>query len=278
MSLTWKQHMKRSSFALAVVLLVTFILPEVHAQSAMPAYQIDQATAEIVRLLLDANIVQWMIIWSIMFPLGLMGYVGVSVWRAQRERRFEASRREREDQADDKIINRILDMTDAANKNTSALTVAIEGLTAAQRDASIQNERTEREHIAIRQANRESILAGTEATAQLSIHVQELGRQTLSWSKLMDENMTLVREEIKGVRVELQSLQKAVQSPPLRGELSKLFREVGRDILHKLDEILRKLDNQPTPPTEPDDRAPDKKITPLDADGAKNGESEQDAA
>lgn len=278
MSLTWKQHMKRSSFALAVVLLVTFILPEVHAQSAMPAYQIDQATAEIVRLLLDANIVQWMIIWSIMFPLGLMGYVGVSVWRAQRERRFEASRREREDQADDKIINRILDMTDAANKNTSALTVAIEGLTAAQRDASIQNERTEREHIAIRQANRESILAGTEATAQLSIHVQELGRQTLSWSKLMDENMTLVREEIKGVRVELQSLQKAVQSPPLRGELSKLFREVGRDILHKLDEILRKLDNQPTPPTEPDDRAPDKKITPLDADGGKNGDSEKPAA
>lgn len=238
---------------MATVLLVTFVLPEVSAQSLVPPpYQvIDPGTIGLVETLTKSGALQLILIAPILIVI-FQSFSGVAGFFKSRQ----------EAKSDDKIINRMID-------NNALLSQSIDKLAEATRyrenerlEMEKERNRLEQERIDMHQINSDRIMA------QLSIHVQQLGKQQLDWSKTVVESLALVQDELRGVRGELQTLQQAVKAPPMRAQLQTLFHDLGRDILRKLDQILERLpDPKAPPPTEPDAAAP-KAPLQLNADGA----------
>ena len=239
----------------------------------MPAYQqIDPATRDLLNRMLDSDIIQLMFIALVLMMLFLLATTVLGYLKS----RQEAKKALRDADNDDQIMNRILDQNERANINSEKANEATANLATA---ISALNE-TQRETRIIHQANRESILAQQEAVNTLVINVQNLGRQTLEWSKLMDGSMAAVRGELETLIREIQTLQQMVENPTFTDQIDAIVNGATKDILAKLDEILRRIPDPTTPPAA-DQQTPVSAKTDLDGakhDATVDGERKQDAA
>jgi hypothetical protein len=256
-------------------------------------YQIDEATLKLIDTLLEANVLQLIMIAPILVVVGQMLANALAFWRDRQNRRNTAKQEQSAQTADDLIIIRLLDLSERqieanekGNDNTAALTAAIVAL-----DRNIQV--SEKERLTIHTANRENILEGNRALTLLAQSVDKMHSnitgnmqqmalamngfraqiaaliESVDELKRQDEQRVqhieqIIREALKGARVTSNDLK------PILDTIEKWRTVEAKEHAMLMQKII---ELHPTPPddTEPDDQIPTQKIKPLNADAGAAG-------
>lgn len=224
----------------------------------MQFYQVDDATLQTINALLEADILQLLLIAPIMVVIGQMITSILAFWRERQRQRTEDIRRQQRErqesqqaEADDKIINRLIDIAERqsrnaeiANANTAALTTAINNLDHNQQES-------EKERRAVHELNREGIQSLVEG-------MNTLNKGMTHWSTLIDDTVAGLRSELVKLMNDVGKIQETeseilsrLADPDLRKRIEKVIGDSNRQIISRLDELLARIPKNDPPPTPP---------------------------